>query len=303
MKNKWGKFSLKVLALSIAIMLVTSSVVVYSAINKEEALAEGGGSNTFPLTAPPFIAVAGAAEAEGGGGGGVAAAGTSYLEDEAGISAYTNVEETIDLEDAKTAFRTIEHETTEYIIGSVPLPGYAESEDIHAYVHTDGWVVAYYLDRPENPASKIVDWVHYSTDERITGTKLESGVSVVCNAAGVPVRDLKYYDFRYTNANRLMIVADALWSSGTDTFNMKLPSAYSFYERSFSHYFDEGTTSPYSRMYVDDNEISYLASDGTNYGLLTSTQLSLDTFHSIKIYVYYDTEKACDAIVLVYREV
>jgi hypothetical protein len=31
--------------------------------------------------------------------------------------------------------------------------------------------------------------------KKITGTKLEDGVSVVCNAAGVPIRDIKYYDF------------------------------------------------------------------------------------------------------------
>jgi hypothetical protein len=299
MRSKRRKFGLKVLALSIAVMMVASSAVVYSVTNIEKAMAEGSGSDTFSLAAPPFIEVASAAEVEGGGGG-VAAAGTSYLEDEAGISAYTNVEETIDLADAKTAFRTIEHETAEYIIGSVPLPGYAETEDVHAYVHTDGWVVAYYLEA--EPAAKIVDWESYSTAEIITGTKLEDGVSVVCNAAGVPIRNLKYYDFRYQNANRLMIVADALWDEGTDTFNIKLPSDLSFYERSFSLCFDEEYGTGYSYMYIDDVEISYLATDGTNYGLLSSTQLSLDDFHTIKISAHYPV-KAFDAIVLVYREV
>lgn len=299
MKNKWDKLSLKVLTLSIAIMIVASSVVVYSAIDAEEAMAEGGGGDTFTLMPPPFIAVAGAAEVEGGGR--VAATGTSYLEDEAGISAYTNVEETIDLEDAKTAFRTIEHETEEYIIGSVPLPDYAETEDVHVYVHTDGWVVAYYLEA--EPASKIVDWEDYSTAEIITGTKLEDGVSEVCNAAGVPIRNLKYYDFRYQNANRLMIVADAVWDSrGPDTFTIKLPSDFSFYERSFSHYFS-GNSYDYSRMYIDEDQISELYSDeATDYGQLSATQLSLDTFHTISISLTAEAD-SFDAIVLVYREV
>lgn len=108
--------------------------------------------------APPFIGVAGAAETAGGGGGGGGAsprAGTSFLEEEAGISAYTNVGEAINLGNAKTAFGTIEYETSDYIIGSVPLPDYAETEDVHAYVHKDGWVVAYYLE--DEPVAKIVE--------------------------------------------------------------------------------------------------------------------------------------------------
>lgn len=295
MKSKRRKFGLKVLALSIAVMMAASSVAVYSAIDAESAMAEGGGSDTFALAAPPFIEVARAQLGEGGSS--VAAAGTSYLEDEAGISAYTDVGETIDLEDAKTAFRTIEYETDEYIIGSVPLPDYAETEDVHAYVHTDGWVVAYYLEA--EPTAKIVDWEDYSTAEIITGTKLEDGVSIVCNAAGVPIIDLKYYDFRYANADKLMIIVDASWSTGEDTFNIKLPSDFVFYERSFSHCFDGYYSSDVSRMYIDEDEISYIKGSGTNYGLLSPTQLSLDTFHTIEI---RGDDDAFDAIVLVYRE-
>jgi hypothetical protein len=46
----------------------------------------------------------------------------------------------------------------------------------------------------------------------------------------------EYYDFRYPNADKLMIVADAQWTDGTDTFNIKLPSDFLFYDRSYSHY-------------------------------------------------------------------
>ena len=294
MKSERRKFSVKVLALSIAVVMAVSGLTLYSAIDAESAMAEGGRSDTRSLVAPRFIEIAGAAEVEGGG---VAAAGTSYLEDEAGISAYTNVGEEINLANARTAFRTIEHETEEYIIGSVPLPDYAETEDVHAYVHKDGWVVAYYLEA--EPVAKIVDWEDYSTTEIITGTKLEDGVSIVCNAAGVPIIDLKYYDFRYPNADKLMIVADASWTTGEDTFNIKLPSDFVFYERSFSHYFGGGSYD-FSRMYIDEDEISYIASaGGTKYGLLSPTQLSLDTFHTIEIRGDAD---AFDAILLVYRE-
>lgn len=289
----------KVLAISIALVMVASSVTMYSSsnVNVEKGINEGGGNGVISLVAPPFIGVAGATEAMGGGGA-TAAAGTTFLEEEAGISAYTNVGEAIDLGKARTAFRTIENETDEYIIGSVPLPDYAETEDVHAYVHKDGWVVAYYLEG--EPVAKIVDWEDYSTDEIITGTKLEDGVSVVCNAAGVPIIDLKYYDFRYANADKLMIVADALWSSGTDTFNVKLPSDFVFYERSFSHYFNAAAYYYDSYMYTDEDEISHIEGSGTNYGLLSPTQLSLDAVHTIKISSV--SHNSFDAIVLIYRE-
>ena len=294
------KFSLnlKVLAVFTALVMVVScTAVLYNSQDVEKGISEGGGKGVLSLVAPPFIGVAGAVEA-GGGGGAAPQAGTTFLEEEAGISAYTDVGETIDLEKARDAFRTIEYETDEYIIGSVPLPDYAETEDVHAYVHKDGWVVAYYL--KEEPVAKIVDWEDYSTDERITGTKLEDGVSVVCNAAGVPIIDLKYYDFRYANADKLMIIADALWSDGTDTFNVKLPSDFVFYERFFSHYFNAGNYWYDSRMYIDEDEISHIEGSRTNYGLLSPTQLSLDDFHTIKI--SSEPVNSFDAIVLVYRE-
>jgi len=301
------KYGLKVLAISIA-LVIASSVAMYGYSETEggEGISESeGGKGVISLMPPPFIDVAGASPA-GGGGGAAPRAGTTFLEEEAGISAYTNVGETIDLEKAKTAFRTIEYETDEYIIGSVPLPDYPETEDVHAYVHKDGWIVAYYL--KEEPAAKIIDWEDYGTDEKITGTKLEDGISVVCNAAGVPMRNIKYYDFRYPNADKLMIVADAQWGSGTDTFKLKIPSDFVFYERSYSHCCRKGGSAwgytPYSEMYIDEEQISHIYEGNTDYGMLSPTQLSLDMFHTIKIYGAFGSTGGASfgAIVLIYRE-
>jgi len=299
MGKKFG-LSLKVLAvLTALVMVVSCTAVLYSGTEGGEGGSEsGGGKGVISLVPPPFIGVAGAAEA-GGGGGASPRAGTSFLEEEAGISAYTNVGETIDLEKARTAFRTIENETDEYIIGSVPLPDYPETEDVHAYVHKDGWIVSYYLN--EEPAAKILDWEDYGTDEKIKSTKLEVGIGVVCNVAGVPMRNITYYDFRYANADKLMIVADAVWSQGViDTFNIKLPSDFVFYERSFSLY-SRGKV--WSYMYIDEKQIGHVSYDETDYGLLSPTQLLLGEFHTIKIHSQGSGgEVLCDAIVLIYRE-
>ncbi len=294
---------LKVLAFS-AVLVIAASICValFSGVDlgiEEKGMTEGGGKGIIPLEMPLFVAVAKGSEVSG------MRAGTNFLDAEAGISAYTNVGEEIDLEKAKVAFRTIEYETDEYIIGSVPLPDYPEYEDVHAYVHKDGWIVTYYL--KDKPVGKIIDWKDYSTDEKIIGTKLEDGLSVACNAAGVPIRNIKYYDFRYPNADKLMIVADAQWTEGTDTFKIKLPSDFVFYDRSYSHYtYDSGG----STMKIDGNEVSSLGrcEDSSRWksGQLSPTQLSLDDFHTVSLWhsEYYSSTKghACAAIVLIYRE-
>jgi len=220
---------------------------------------------------------------------------TSFLEEEAGISAYTNVGQAIDLEAARSAFRTIEYETDEYIVGSVPLPDYAETEDVHVFVHRDGWVVSYYL--RDEPTGKIVDWEEYSGGA-ITGTKLEDGIFAVCAATGVPAGDTEYYHFRYAYANELVIVAEAV-SGEEDTFRMKLPGNFIFYERSYSHSHYYSSSFYSSCMCIDGEPISDARAE-TKYGLVSPSQLSADVFHTVKISKSGGT--AFGAIVLIYQE-
>ena len=81
------------------------------------------GPTSLTLKAPPFVSVAKAADA----------AVTSTISDEAGISAYFQTPSPITLSSVRGKFRTIELETTDYIIGSVPLKDYPESYDVHVY--------------------------------------------------------------------------------------------------------------------------------------------------------------------------
>jgi hypothetical protein len=237
---------------------------------------------------------------------------TTFLEEEAGISAYTNVGRAIDLEAARSAFRTIEYETDEYIVGSVPLPDYAETEDVHAFVHRDGWIVSYYL--RDEPAAKIVDWEDYGGGE-MTGTKLEIGIGEVSTVVQIPVGEIRYYHFRYPNANRLMIVADALWGSSDksyveDTFRIKLPGDFTFYERSYSfHGHDVGSwNSTYHKMYIDEEEIVSMRLNDearTTYDLVSSLQLWPDEFHTVKTTIEGEARSdnvTFGAIALLYQE-
>ena len=92
-----------------------------------------------------------------------------------------------------------------------------------------------------------------------------------------------------------MIVAEAV-SGEEDTFRIKLPGDFIFYERSYSHY-QRYTYS--SRMYIDGEQISYAWAE-TKYGLVSPSQLPADVFHTVKTSKSGGT--AFGAIVLIYQE-
>ena len=252
-------------------------------------------NSIFSLQAPPFVSVARAQTDSIG----------STIEDEAGISAYWQAPTSINLNDVRGAFRTIEVETPDYIIGSVPVPNYPETEDVHVYAHKDGWILAYYL--AADPAGKIFDWRKYHDSDRADfTTKLESTIAVVASEAGIPFYyNATYYDFRYPNATHLMLIGE--WVYGgyhgqTDFFDVKLPGNLTYYERSwsFGRWTSDtdcttGTPTTIAWYQLDGTTIqSYTNSCPgldwqTSQGTLTAAQLLPDQFHRIAVHAigYY----------------
>ena len=148
------------------------------------------------------------------------------LDGEAGISAYLEAGTSINLGQVRPLFRTIEAETTDYIIGSIEAPNYNENYDVHVYVHKDGWILTYYL--KEDPASKIVD-VRASTLEP---NLLKTVLGTVAGTAGVPLVGINYYDFRYPNATNILMVGEDE-ANGND-FQITLPQEYAYLELGWS---------------------------------------------------------------------
>ncbi len=249
--------------------------------------------NVFSLQSPPFVGIASAQEVSG----------ASIIEDEAGISAWFQASTSINLDDVRDVFRTIETETADYIIGSVPVANdpesYYESDDVHVYVHTDGWILAYYL--AQDPASKIFDWRAYHNSGRTSfSTRLESTIAVIAAEAGVLFPGASYYDFRYPNATHLMLIAEWV-GDGNDSFEVNLPGSFVYYERSWSL-----GTSPWvfnSRYKIDgtlihehDPQRNYWR---VSYGYLTVAQLPPDEYHQIE--VSGDNAYTYGGLALVYR--
>jgi hypothetical protein len=236
----------------------------------------GNQPGEFNLVKPEFVTEAYAANSPIG----------MYLDEEAGISAYYNSGFTINLSSVRSAYRTIETETADYIIGSVAVPNHVEHFDPHVYVHKDGWIMAYYL-RPD-PIGKIID-VRGST---ISSTLLKTVVGIVASHAGVPFTDVTYYDFRYPNATKMVLVAENA-AVGDKIFSMEIPSSYGYYERGWSvccngagHFNLNGVSDP-NKIY----DANY-----HRYGTITASQLLANVEHSV--YVSY----GYGVLIIVYRE-
>jgi len=213
----------------------------------------------------------------------VKAQSSSFLEREAGISAYVNANRAINLTQVKDVFRTLEVQTSDYLIGSVPVSNYDETEDVHAYVHKDGWILVYYL--ANDPLSKIIDWRAYNTTA--IPTKLEQALGTLASRVGVGTTNVAFYDFRFPTATHLMLAGKS-----NDSFQVKLPDGFEYYQMGWSLAQDAKNVpccSGSEVIYQIDGSklqlliISYPESTvwQSIYGNLTGSQLSAGTYHTI----------------------
>ena len=224
-------------------------------------------NNILVLKPPSFVGIASAGDSVIG----------SHLDEEAGISAYFNDPAGINLNGVRGEFRTIEIETDDYIIGSVPVPNYSENEDAHVYAHKDGWVLAYFL--KEDPVSKIVDLVSYQNTGTVDNTNLQGALSVIAAANGSPFETPDYYDFRYPNATHLMVIGESKWD-GNDHFSVQLPSEYGYYERSWVIRGSDGYDNQYFK--IDGDEIADCSRCRFGYDIIPPSLLLPGETHDIE---------------------
>ncbi|GAF77313.1 unnamed protein product [marine sediment metagenome] len=257
-------------------LLVVILLLAFGLIDKPSGPVNG--DNVFSLRPPPFTGVARAEPATI----------SSFLDDEAGMSAYFDASTTIDLDDVRDVFRTIEVETSHYIIGSIPVSDYPETEDVHVYVHKGGWILAYYL--AGDPVGKIFDWrVYHDTGRTNITTKLENTLAVVAGEAGVSFPGATYYHFRYPNATHLMLIVEWVRPEGNDSFQIKLPGSFAYYERSWSLANNYDSNSWCKAWYkVNGVQIRYHSGSRSSWwisqGTLTPVQLPPDQYHWIEVY-------------------
>ena len=231
---------------------------------------------------------------------GSASAAVDFPADEAGISAYVNAKSSINLNDAKPVFASIERETSDYIIGTVELSLHTEEQYPHVYVSTDGWIVAYYPN--DRPSSWIIPWADYVGGD-ISATTLSKAVEITATAVSGTSNGLKYYDFRYPNASKMMIIVES--TTGTNFFNVTIPTSFEMYAVDWSHYCLDCVhhyNEP-SYAYLDGILFSYLGNCDycANYDSFNTSMNFLNGVeHTIKITANRDTPRI--GLVLEYAE-
>lgn len=158
---------------------------------------------------------------------------TTFPVDEAGIAAYVkldNIDITV-LTDALSHLSGDKRQGINYVIGQKNIENIREYNHPYIYVGLDGWMVAYYLRTEE--ASKIMQWKGY-VQGSIQTTTLKDAIDALCAEIGVTYSmPIKYYDFEFPDANKMILVAEAARSGGNN-FSITVPGT--IYEASYSAY-------------------------------------------------------------------
>lgn len=295
----WKKIIWKGFMLLICIVGIIGGITLYNLSNKPKEER----NSIFSLETPPFIEIASASEFYG------QREGTSFLQEEAGISAYVNVGRNIDIEKAEAAFKSVETANDTYIIGEINITGIPEYAHPHAYVHEDGWIVAYYSKNA--PVSKIMQWNGYGGGT-INTTTLEEAIRKICLAIEIPFStiksNIKYYDFEYPNANRMMLIVEMVSGHGnlSDSFTLTIPEECLLYEGSWSHYYSGSSYyAAYSQVGIDGSVINQIGINGGYvYGVFTPQQMEAGVLHTLFVSQYdYASQPGVSglAVTLIYR--
>jgi hypothetical protein len=250
-----------VLSLCVGILLVLGGGAFWESADRGGLL----------LESPALVAQAATAQAQ--------EKGVNFLQQEAGISAYVNVGQEINLSQVRGAFKSVETVRDEYIIGEVALPDLPEFAHPHVYINKDGWIVAYYT--KDEPASKMIYW-----GRPLGTTTISQAIRQLFSS--VKDEDVKYYHFRHPQANKMMLIAEG----GQDSFFLTIPKGLRTNEVSWA-LVDQRNNG--AELQLDNNRIAYIYTIG--YGDLTS-HLKADFRHTIT--VTWDNDYL--VLVLIYEE-
>ena len=266
---KTHKF-IAIILVFLALLLIASFVPGFRQTASQEP------DNVVNLVRPAFLQTAHAQEGPEGFDIG------QMLDEEAGISAYFKTSGSINLNLLDDLFSTVEIQTSNYIVGSIPVPDYPEVYDQHVYVHVDGWIMAYYFNT--DPVAKIID-VKGNT---IDSTLLKNTVALVAGAAGMSLTNITYYDFRYPNATNMMLISELADPEGNN-FIVNIPSTFGYSERSWSVY---ATGCCYMKISLNGSNLGSTASYWDvydfhlGYGYITPAQMLPDSDHTIQLEDY-----------------
>ncbi len=144
----------------------------------------------------------------------------AFPEDQAGISAYLKVTDSIDLDDVRGVFFSVEQEGPDFLIGTVSVPSSDKDDEYpHLYVDVNGWAIAY-MPRGLYSDAALAPWrqSHQNT------TTLADAIAAVATELSllIDLGLIGYYHFEHPEATGFVMAMEA--ASGTEDFFVTIPS-------------------------------------------------------------------------------
>jgi hypothetical protein len=251
----------------------------------------------------------------------------AFPEGEAGLAAYIDTGQAVDLEKLKSIFSPVDEVGDNYILGVVQIPDWGGNIPVHLYADTDGWIVAYL--KKDEPVSMVMQWGTSDADKPTIGviksTTLEDALYKAGDAAGVGIvsNDIRYYHFGFPNANRMMIIVKVQATSGVGMHQIEIPANYILFDSAYYHYeycFGYCTANcgyvgreyalTKSKLKIDGSDISDASPSDPGFGGYSwwkgmdryKSSMSPGMLHTLEISHYgSDSGSAGVATVLIYR--
>lgn len=233
---------------------------------------------------------------------GTAGAANSGSVSNVGLVEWTDVGKSIDLTQASKLFTTISRQDADVIEGiyTIYVDNY-NTEVVNLYIDSRGIIAMYYPDY--EPASKTILW----NSDKIFFSKLASIITVGQSLGyTIDINDVKYYDYRYPDANRILIVTQSLGENiveGFDygSFNFNIPNYATIYEISYSIYLnDMYNMQPATTVAVDGDVIGSIAGSGVVYSAYYGF-IPTDVNHLFGVMSYQNAQSSA-AMIIIYKD-
>lgn len=220
-----------------------------------------------------------------------------------GIMAYIDTGKDIDLNYAKSLFKTINTDDPDEIEGiySFYVDNY-NTEDVNIYITSDGFIAAFYTDK--DPVSRIISW----SGDKTVFSKFATAITYIGQYLGVNINynDIKYYHYQYPDANRMLIATQSVGESTVDTYSygnleFNIPSDATVYETSYSFYLNDiynGQNG--ANIAIDTDPVSNTMNNGIIYDFYNG-YISTDTDHLLGI-MSGPYAQAGVAIIIIYKD-
>jgi len=230
----------------------------------------------------------------------------------AGISAYIKIDQPVRITEALTkAFYRVIDVSASHILGTVQVSHFAGNVYPHVYIDTEGWFVAFFL--ATEPTALLIHWLGDTNNPSTTiKTTLETALETVAKVARITLPKPSFYDFRFPEANKMLILLSVLPHEGTKAMYVKIPSAYKLFLASYYFYacnfYEALFAGEYAAMFKFDETTIAKVEGKENLKQvvedLPTSYFEADILHEIKISFAQrgDEGSAGIAVVLIYRE-